>query len=431
MNKKEMIKQYKQTVLPMGIYRIKNTRNGKIFIGSANVTGLSVYTFAYDGENRQTSTTHGGITTTYSYDGEGRRVMKTQGTSTTHVYDASGQLAAEYSAQPNQSPCATCYLTADHLGSTRMMTDGNGTQVALHDYLPFGEEIPAAMNGRNGLYGGDEPNQKFTGKERDVETGLDFFGARYFSGAQGRFTSPDPKVITWKRLADPQQWNAYAYVRNNPFAFVDPDGCELVRVLVNNQQVVVDRTIAIDVVRFMRASRVAGFSPRVTSGFRSNAQQQTMYEEYLAARRRHQHHLPVARPGHSAHNSGEAIDVGILRWSSADQQSLGTIGNAQGLPWAGLRDVVHFGAGFEDPINQALVGENNADPNPTATIVEGADQSVTANAVAAQLEIVGSEVPNQLETTPGDGQTQQPEQQQQQIRPDSAQACIADPSSCR
>jgi RHS repeat-associated protein len=53
----------------------------------------------------------------------------------------------------------------------------------------------------------------FTSKERDAETGLDYFGARYYSGAQGRFTSVDPGLFT---IADPQSWNRYSYVQNNP-----------------------------------------------------------------------------------------------------------------------------------------------------------------------------------------------------------------------
>jgi RHS repeat-associated protein len=64
---------------------------------------------------------------------------------------------------------------------------------------------------------------KFTGKERDAETGLDYFGARYYSGAQGRFTSPDP---LGGHLADPQTLNRYAYVRNNPLRFNDPTGLD-------------------------------------------------------------------------------------------------------------------------------------------------------------------------------------------------------------
>lgn len=67
-----------------------------------------------------------------------------------------------------------------------------------------------------------------TGKERDAETGLDFFGARYFSGAQGRFTSPDwsakPQPIPYATLSDPQTLNLYGYVRNNPLKNHDPDG---------------------------------------------------------------------------------------------------------------------------------------------------------------------------------------------------------------
>ena len=64
---------------------------------------------------------------------------------------------------------------------------------------------------------------QFTGKERDSETGLDYFGARYLSGAQGRFTSPDPAMSSAK-LDDPQTWNRYAYVTNNPLRYIDSDG---------------------------------------------------------------------------------------------------------------------------------------------------------------------------------------------------------------
>ena len=63
----------------------------------------------------------------------------------------------------------------------------------------------------------------FSGKERDAETGLDYFGARYFSGAQGRFTSPDEPFAD-QSPADPQSWNMYAYVRNNPLKNTDPNG---------------------------------------------------------------------------------------------------------------------------------------------------------------------------------------------------------------
>ncbi|MCE3006581.1 MAG: RHS repeat-associated core domain-containing protein [Acidobacteriota bacterium] len=68
---------------------------------------------------------------------------------------------------------------------------------------------------------------RFTGKERDGETGLDYFGARYLSGAQGRFTSPD-KPFADQDPYDPQSWNLYSYVRNSPLKFVDETGREIV-----------------------------------------------------------------------------------------------------------------------------------------------------------------------------------------------------------
>jgi RHS repeat-associated protein len=67
-----------------------------------------------------------------------------------------------------------------------------------------------------------------TGKEHDDETQLDFFQARYFSAAQGRFTSPDlsetPQAVPYADFTDPQTLNLYSYVRNNPLSKTDPDG---------------------------------------------------------------------------------------------------------------------------------------------------------------------------------------------------------------
>src|ERR1700722_8507842 len=99
--------------------------------------------FAYDAENRMTSATIASNPTTYVYDGDGRRVQKTVGTvTTTYVYDAFGNLAAEYGSQPS-SACTTCFLTVDHLGSTRLVSDAAGVTKERFDYLPFGEEIPS------------------------------------------------------------------------------------------------------------------------------------------------------------------------------------------------------------------------------------------------------------------------------------------------
>ena len=61
---------------------------------------------------------------------------------------------------------------------------------------------------------------------RMQEVGLDYFGARYFSGAQGRFTSPDAPLLD-QHILDPQSWNLYTYARNNPLRYVDPTGEEV------------------------------------------------------------------------------------------------------------------------------------------------------------------------------------------------------------
>jgi RHS repeat-associated protein len=70
-------------------------------------------------------------------------------------------------------------------------------------------------------------SMQFTGKERDSESGLDYFGARYYGSALGRFSSPDAPLVG-QEASDPQSWNLYSYVRNNPGARVDPDGLDCI-----------------------------------------------------------------------------------------------------------------------------------------------------------------------------------------------------------
>jgi RHS repeat-associated protein len=88
-----------------------------------------------------------------------------------------------------------------------------------YDYLPFGEEVYAGRSG----YGGEDIRQRFTGKERDEESGLDYFEARYYTNTQGRFTSVDPLMASGS-AGSPQSWNRYAYAINNPLRFTDPTG---------------------------------------------------------------------------------------------------------------------------------------------------------------------------------------------------------------
>ena len=130
------------------------------------------------------------------------------------------------------------WLVPDHLGTPRIILDqtGSSTNVRRHDYLPFGEELPANTGGRAPWmgYAGDGVRQQFTRKERDFETDLDYFLARYYSSKQGRFTSPDEfrngngesekRVLSYADRSDPQSLNKYQYSFNNPLRYVDQDG---------------------------------------------------------------------------------------------------------------------------------------------------------------------------------------------------------------
>jgi len=125
------------------------------------------------------------------------------------------------------------WLVTDQLGTPRMVVDQSGSLAGVkrHDYLPFGEEIGGPLvtllGGRTTAqgYSGDSVRQHFTGYEADGETGLNFAEARYQSPTQGRFTSVDPLGAS-ASVADPQSFNRYSYVNNNPTNLIDPSGMQ-------------------------------------------------------------------------------------------------------------------------------------------------------------------------------------------------------------
>jgi RHS repeat-associated protein len=195
-------------------------KSGNVIKDIDRVTGLQ-RSFTFNAENKQVHVkdANNAPVGTYYYDGNGNRVKKSTATETTiFVYDAGGKMVAEYSTvTASQSEAKISYLTNDHLGSPRINSDATGKVVSRRDFMPFGEEIQRAN------YGTDSVRQKFTGYERDKETGLDFAQARYHNSNLGRFSSADP---VGGYLVSPQSMNKYTYVQNNPLNLIDPSGLE-------------------------------------------------------------------------------------------------------------------------------------------------------------------------------------------------------------
>jgi RHS repeat-associated protein len=143
---------------------------------------------------------------------------------------ASGNVAVQPVVAPGVPPThPTVYGDYDHLdalGSARTVTGELGTVLSRHDSLLFGEEWTGAPSQETGL---------FTGQDRDVETGLDDFGARYYGARIARFTTVDP-VMTSAHLTDPQTFNRYAYARNNPLRYVDLDGRDVSKACIADKK---------------------------------------------------------------------------------------------------------------------------------------------------------------------------------------------------
>jgi RHS repeat-associated protein len=190
--------------------------------------------FHYDSEQRQDqffATGNSGSTpdATYSYDGSGQRVKKVSSTETTiFVYDASGLMIAEYSTASTNKPQVS-YMTADHLGSPRIITNENGAVTSRKDFTAFGEEVTSSQRVSGTLGNGYDAlnvRQDYTGYQKDDESGLEYAQARYFNAQHGRFTSPDPLMAS-ASIRNPQTFNRYSYVTNSPYKFVDPLGLTL------------------------------------------------------------------------------------------------------------------------------------------------------------------------------------------------------------
>jgi RHS repeat-associated protein len=123
-----------------------------------------------------------------------------------YIYRGAQLLAAEV-------PGNTLQFHLDHLGTPRVITGNGGARLSSHTYFPFGREVAFSTP--------DTEVMKFTGHERD-DVNLDYMHARYYVPFAGRFLSVDPGR-DWD-ASQPQSWNGYAYVRDNPLNSTDPDG---------------------------------------------------------------------------------------------------------------------------------------------------------------------------------------------------------------
>lgn len=222
----------------------------------------SPHTYTYDAENHLSSAAG----TNYVYDGDGKRVTKlvpgtkcvrNQGTNPpkgscqlgyhpvsvevvqkAYLYDTAGEPIVEIKPGSTGPPIQVTtsesyvyfgglrlaktgwggfgYYFGDHLSTARVVTDSSGNILDDSDFYPFGGERPAILPTSGNTY-------KFTGYERDAESGLDYASARHYNSTLGRFISPD---LLSGSPGYPQSWNRYSYVMNNPLNLVDPTGMD-------------------------------------------------------------------------------------------------------------------------------------------------------------------------------------------------------------
>ncbi len=208
-----------------------NQLTGLSYDAAGNVTNDGIgNTPTYDAENRMA--TDAGVT--YSYDADGYRMEKSSGTmywpgpsGTLTETDLTGTINEEYIyfngariARVDRPSGVVHYYFSDELDSASVITDALGNVQQQYFYYPYGGLVTSI--------GSDSNHYKFNGKERDSESTLDEFGARYYASNAGRFMTPDwaarPTTVPYAEFGDPQSLNLYGYVRNDPVSLGDADG---------------------------------------------------------------------------------------------------------------------------------------------------------------------------------------------------------------
>jgi RHS repeat-associated protein len=230
-----------------------NQLSGYTYDPAGNMTSTGSATYFYDAENRLIGLPSSGYS--YIYDGDGQRVEKCTPAGTMPGTCASGATGTLYWRGNNSAALSETnlagtvqntyiffngqrvarrdstglihYYFSDQVGSHGVVESVNTAGVTLCeqdiDYYPYGGVQSDYCSGA-----GVPQNYKFTGKERDSESGLDNFGARYNASTMGRFMTPDwaakATAVPYAVFGNPQSLNLYSYVLNNPLSRVDPDG---------------------------------------------------------------------------------------------------------------------------------------------------------------------------------------------------------------
>jgi len=242
---------------PQPSYAFTGAQNGGVpnnrmdsfsYDAAGNLLNDGTYSYTYDPENRIISASNG--PTTYIYDAEGQRVGRAGNAGMDMIYDREGHVILYNATVAPDSPMVQLYVDgmhlggyvvnsavtnadlyydhADWLGTERAHINMAGTLCEATASLPFGDgQVIRAINGGCADSSDVSPNH-FTGKERDSESGLDQFGARYYGSSMGRFMTPDwaakPTNVPYASFGNPQSLNLYSYVENNPLSRVDLDG---------------------------------------------------------------------------------------------------------------------------------------------------------------------------------------------------------------
>jgi RHS repeat-associated protein len=214
-----------------------NRIDGRSYDADGNLLNDGTHNYTYDAENRLTQV-DAGATATYIYDVDGRRVRKTVGgVSVDYLYDLSsheitevnssggwnrGEVYADDNHIATYNDGTTYFIHRDWLGTERVRSNVPGVACESIGSLPFGDGMTTTGSCS------DISPMHFTGKQRDYESGLDNFGARYNSSNIGRFMSADPENAGASK-GDPESWNAYSYGGNDPVNLVDPSGTNYCR----------------------------------------------------------------------------------------------------------------------------------------------------------------------------------------------------------